>query len=106
MQAYEHEKLKDIPIKKITKSLTESLQPFLRDNNISFYISRTKRCSQNRYYPEKIITLYRNDDCLDIINMFKDWFKANNDVLKQDFLTYEYNDSLHVEFLDNSKGVT
>lgn len=95
-RAYENGKLKDIAIKKPVKNLIQQLQ---EAGCISFYSARIKSCFKNRCYPEKIITIYRDDDCLDIVNLFKKWFVANNDVLRQESLAYEYNDALHIESL-------
>ncbi len=67
----------------------------------NFYLSKIKGFYKNREYDEIIITLFIaeiNDQTLPD-EIFIEWFKDNNEILKQESLAYEINNSLFIEEL-------
>lgn len=94
-KAWINEELADIPVKKAMKSLTNMLSDY------DFYTQRIKSCYKNRKYPETIITIFCNAEADKIIGIFSEWFKTNNDVMKQKAYAYEFNNSLYIDDLES-----
>ncbi|WP_162685736.1 hypothetical protein [Methanosphaera sp. BMS] len=78
----------------------------LNDNGYhSFYMIKAKGFYKSRCFDELLITIFASEDDNKpkphII--FKKWFADNNNILNQESMAYEYNNTLHIEKLKIKK---
>lgn len=68
----------------------------------SFYVIRADGYYKTRKFEEILLTIYtsKSQERISPETIFREWFKQNNHILKQEALAYEYNDSLIVENLE------
>lgn len=63
----------------------------------SFYMSDVKGFYKNRSFDELLITIFVGNDDTRACDIFKEWFKKNNNMLKQESFAYECNNKLFIE---------
>ncbi len=79
--------------------LIEELTNRLYDNNYtSFYMTNVTGHYKNRAFDEILITIFTSKEQNQILpdTIFKQWFKENNNTLKQESFAFEYNNSLYI----------
>ena len=65
----------------------------------SLYITKVESHYKARSFDELLLTIFvENNECLEEI--FKKWFRDNNDVLQQDEFAYECGNELFIEKLE------
>lgn len=63
----------------------------------SFYMTKVRGCYKSRVFDELLITVFASGR--DVGKIFGEWFKSNNDVLRQEAYSYECGDRMFVERL-------
>ena len=66
---------------------------------LSFYTINATGFYKGRSYPEKLITLFCQDDPAPIIEVYTRWFRENNGELQQEAFAYEADGVLFTESL-------
>ena len=89
-------KLFSVPADALIKALAEELQ---RAGVLSFYTISAAGFYNGRSYPEKLITVFCRDDPAPLQDMFRRWFRAHNDELRQEALAFETDGVLYTENL-------
>ncbi len=94
---YFHDETGLIPI---PEEILHKLYIQLQDAKYDFFITTAETYYKNRTYTTKLVTSYTTNNDQKPISIFKQWFKNNNDKLKQESLAYEYNNKLFIEELE------
>ena len=71
----------------------------LQEAYYDFYITTVETYYKNRTYTTKLVTIYTKESNNEPINIFKKWFKDNNNELHQESLAYEHDNKLRIEEL-------
>lgn len=84
-----------IDIKEIS-NVIHALIIALNDFSVSdsFYISNITGIYKNRIFPEKTITMFCESEIDETIEIYINWFKRYNDILKQEALSYELDNQM------------
>ena len=64
----------------------------------SMYVTKAKSFYRSRCFDELLMTIFSSSDSP--VDIFKKWFRANNDVLGQEAFAWECGNSLFIESLD------
>lgn len=96
---YENKELVSIEIKDILDDLVNQLNQKGYD---SLYIMKVKGYYKSRGFDELLLTIFiseeqlkrQNQDSPEIV--FKNWFKINNNILRQEALAYECNNKMFI----------
>lgn len=94
---YFHDETGLIPI---PNDILNKLYTQLQDAHYDFFIMTAETYYKNRTYTTKLVTSYTTEYDQTPINIFRQWFKDNNDKLNQESLAYEYNNTLYIEELE------
>lgn len=62
----------------------------------SFYISDITGIYKNRIFPEKTVTVFYESEMDKAIEIYINWFKRYNNILKQEALSYELDNQMIV----------
>ena len=78
--------------------ILEDLINRFNDNGFdSLYVSKAEGHYKSRRFDEMLLTLFSDDDAPEAI--FKDWFRQNNAILKQEAFAFECSNRMYVEKL-------
>ena len=92
---YDGDGLVEIDINEILENLINRLNEKGFD---SLYVTRVEGHYKSRRFDELLLTLFCDGDEPETI--FSDWFRHNNDVLKQEAFAFECGDRMYVEKLE------
>lgn len=83
-----------VPVDRLIRVLAEELQGA---GVLSFYTISATGFYKGRSYPEKLITVFCQDDPAPLQDLFRRWFRENNDELMQEALAFETDGVLYTE---------
>ena len=95
-----------LPINNINSIIDELIEKFNENNYKSLYLMNVKGFYKSRCFDEILITMYissSNENRTPPDELFRKWFKENNDKLKQESFAFEYNDTMFVEDIIESE---
>ena len=83
-----------------TENIIEEFIAILNENGYtSAYLTQAKSYYKNRSYTETLITLFTSQENRPE-ELFRQFFRKNNDILKQEAFAYECKDEMFIENLD------
>lgn len=81
----------------IDEILEDLIDRFNENGFDSLYVSKVEGHYKSRRFDELLLTLFCDGDAPETI--FKDWFRLNNDVLRQEAFAFECGNRMYVEKL-------
>ncbi len=90
-----------VSIDELLAGLADELQ---QAGVLSFYTINATGFYKGRSYPERLITLFWKDDPAPMQELFRRWFRENNDQLQQEAFAFELDGVLYTESLFPSEG--
>ena len=96
MYRYADDGLTSIVLDDILDDLVSSLDEAGFD---SLYMTKAKAFYKSRCFDELLLTIFTSSSLP--VEIFKKWFRANNDILGQEAFAWECGNSLFIESLDD-----
>ena len=87
--------LETLPLDRLLQELANE---FEQSGASGLYVMDAAGYYKGRSYPEKLVTVYC-DDAGKYAEAFVNWFRGNNETLKQEALAYEMDGALRIEIL-------
>lgn len=99
LSRWENDKIIPLDLDGLIMELMSSLE---LEGFDSFYVTKVEGHYKSRKYDELLITIFAGGDDSPL-PIFRHWFAKNNDTLRQEAFSYEFNNRMIVENLNQNR---